>query len=248
MSEAIQSPLVPRGDRFWAVVAASAALHVVAVAVMLLLRGPPVIDLEQKPIVAKLVRLGEKRPEQLLPRKEEPAPAAAEPTSVPSPAPAPAPAPQAAPAVAQRPRAAPPPPAARPGPRSDAFGAALARIRKEQATREPQYGDPDGDPQGDSSEGSPGDRYGALVRRSIQEVYRVPATISERDRLHLRASIVLFVDGDGGLLRWAFQSRSGNAAYDDALARAVQQARLPPPPPELRREMREVGLKVQFSI
>jgi colicin import membrane protein/protein TonB len=248
VSEAIQSPLAAKGDRFWAVVAASAALHVAGVAVLLLLRGAPVIDLEQKPIVAKLVRLGEKRPEQLLPRKEEPAPAAAEPTPVSSPSAAPAPAPNPAPAVAPKPKAAPPPQAARPGPRSDAFGAALARIRKEQATREPVYGDPGGDPLGDSSEGSPGDRYGALVRRAIQEVYRVPATISERDRLHLRASVVLFVDGDGGLIRWAFQSRSGNAAYDDALSRAVQQARLPPPPPELRREMRDVGLKVQFSI
>ena len=244
MSEAAESLLAPRGDRFWGLVAASAALHAAAVTVLLLLRGAPLIDLEQKPIVAKLVRLGEKRPESFLPRKEEPPPpAAAEPTPVPSPAPAPAP--KAAPAAPAK--AAPPRPAPAPGPRSDAFGSALARIRKEQAARDPVYGDPGGDPQGDSAQGAPGDRYGALVTRAVEEVYNLPRTIAERDRQHLRASIVLFIDADGRVTSSSFRSRSGNDAFDDALGRAVRQARLPPPPPELRAQVRSEGLLVRFS-
>ena len=81
-----------RRDRLWPAALASAAVHA-ALIVWALLRVPaPAIDLEQKPIVAKLVRLGEKRPEQYLPRREvappPPAPAAPAPVATPGPAPA----------------------------------------------------------------------------------------------------------------------------------------------------------------
>jgi len=213
----------------------------------------PIIDLQQKPIVAKLVRLGEKRPEHLLPRKEEPPPpAAADPVPQPAPQPAqPAPAPPAARVPAPAPRPKPAPPRARPaapGPRSDAFGAALARVRRDQVRHDPVSGDPEGDPMGDASEGQAGDRYLALMQRALHDTYRVPPTISERERLHLRATVVVFIEPDGKLSRWSFRSKSGNGAFDDALARAIQQARFPPPPTELRQEVRSVGMLVNFGM
>src|SRR5512133_1806201 len=99
-----------RRDRMWPAVVTSAVVHA-GLIVFALVRVPaPEIDLQQKPIIAKLVRLGEKKPEQYLPRKEEapppPAPAAPAPIANPGPAPAPA-----APAVAvptPHPKPAPP--------------------------------------------------------------------------------------------------------------------------------------------
>src|SRR6266496_1975865 len=65
-----------RRDRLWPAALGSAVVHAVVLVWALARAAPPAIDLEQKAIVAKLVRLGEKRPEQFLPRKEAaPAPA-----------------------------------------------------------------------------------------------------------------------------------------------------------------------------
>lgn len=246
MTASVQGVLGPPRDRFGLVVAVSAALHVVAIVAALVLRPAPIIDLEQKPIVARLVRLGEKRPENLLPRKEPDA------AGRPEAAPATAPAPPAAarPAPAEKPRPAPPKP--RTGPpaagRPDAFAAAVSRIRREKVLTPDTSGSPEGDPSGDASSGEAGDRYLSLVQRALRETYRLPSTISERDQVGLRATVVLYVEPDGRISRWAFESRSGSQAFDDALDRAIRQARLPPPPAELRERYRTVGLGVRFTM
>jgi colicin import membrane protein/protein TonB len=245
VSAATRSALVAHPDRFRPALVASAVLHAAALAAAILFRPAPIVDLEQKPIMARLVRLGEKRPEHLLPRKEEPPPP---PAGEPAPAPvAAAPAPKEA--AAPSPRAPPAPPRA-PGARGkpDAFSSALSRIRRDQALSPPVGGDPSGDPAGDSSEGEPGDRYLALVQRALHDTYRVPATLSDRDRTQLKATVILYIGPDGRVLRWSFESRSGSAAFDDALERAIRQALLPPPPADLRDRYRSQGLGVRFSI
>ncbi|MBI5068488.1 MAG: TonB C-terminal domain-containing protein [Deltaproteobacteria bacterium] len=235
---------MPRQDRFWLLVGLSAFLHLALGAAGLALRPAPLIDLEQKPIVAKLVRLGEKRPEHLLPRKEEPPPSSGQPEAAPVPAP-PGPAPTPAPAAPARP--SPPRPATAPprGARTDALASALSRLKRE-PVRGSAGGDPSGDPLGDSSDGEAGDRYLALAQRALHETYRIPSTINERDLLHLRATVILYLLPDGTVTRWSFESRSGNGAFDDALERAIRQARLPPPPAELRERYRSQGLGVRF--
>lgn len=244
-----QSPLLTRRERLWPLVVLSLCAHGGAIAVAMLHKPAPQIDLEQKPIVAKLVRLGEKRPQQLLPRKEEgaPPPAAAEP--VPLPVAKPQPAPPAAPVAKAKP--APPTPKAaapaRPGPKSDVLASVLSRVKRDKALAEPVYGDPAGDPLGDASEASAGDQYLALVVRSLRESYVLPATISERDRMHLKATVVLYLDADGQVLRYAFESKSGNGAFDAALERAIRAARIPPPPTELRKKYRTEGLGVVYQ-
>ncbi|HYD52534.1 MAG TPA: hypothetical protein VEA99_07900, partial [Gemmatimonadaceae bacterium] len=78
-----------RRDRLWPAVTASIAVHAVAIAFALQATNGPEIELEQAPIKAKLVRLGEKKPEMQLPRKDvappppEPAPAAPAPPEAP---------------------------------------------------------------------------------------------------------------------------------------------------------------------
>src|SRR5512143_3283357 len=71
-----------RRDRMWPAISLSVIAHVLLVGWAMVRQPPPPIDLQQKPIVAKLVRLGEKRPEQWLPRKEAPPAPAAPPAPV----------------------------------------------------------------------------------------------------------------------------------------------------------------------
>lgn len=244
-----QSPLIARRERLWPLVILSLCAHAAVIAAAVLHEPTPQIDLEQKPIVAKLVRLGEKRPQQLLPRKEEAAPPpAAPPAPVPTPVAKPEP---AAPPAAPVPKAHPTPPApkpaaAKPGPKSDVLASVLSRVKRDKALSEPVYGDPQGDPLGDASEASAGDQYLALVVRALQESYTAPATIPERDRLHLNATVILYLDADGRVLRYNFESKSGNGAFDAALERAIRAARIPPPPAELRKKYRNEGLGVVY--
>ena len=244
-----QSPLVARRERLWPLVILSLCAHAAAIVGAVLHEPTPQLDLEQKPIVAKLVRLGEKRPPQLLPRKEEGAPPPAAAQAVPIPVAKPEP---AAPPAMPVPKAKPVPPApktaaAKPGPKSDVLASVLSRVKRDKALSDPVYGDPQGDPLGDASEGSAGDQYLALVVRSLRESYVLPATISERDRMHLKATVVLYLDADGQVLRYAFESKSGNGAFDAALERAIRAARIPPPPTELRKKYRTEGLGVVYQ-
>ena len=243
-------------DRLWPLVFVSVGLHVVFVGAAFFVRPPPIVNLEQKPIVAKLVRLGEKRPEQWLPRREVPAPEAAPraPDAVPVPVPGP-PAPAqktvALPAPKVTPKPTPPRPASATasGKGSDALSRALDKVRKDDklASRE-RWGDPSGLPEGDATDASEGDRYLGLVTQALQSSYRLPATISEQERLHLAAIVVITIEPDGRVSSFRFEKRSGNAAFDQALERAVRESRLPPPPQEFRERYRSVGLGVNFKV
>lgn len=252
------SAILRRPERLWPLVLVSLALHAVVVAASLLVRPPAIVNLDQKPIVAKLVRLGEKRPEQWLPRRDVPPPEAAPPApdAVPVPVPAPAqPAPAQKAVALPSPKVAPKPTPPRPasatpgGKGSDALARAMDRVRKDDklASKE-RWGDPGGLPQGTATDASEGDRYLALVTQALQSSYRLPSTISEQERLHLGATVVVTVEPDGKISSFRFEKRSGNAAFDQALEHALREARLPPPPPELRQRYRTVGLGVNFKV
>lgn len=246
MSAAAASAL-GRRDRLWPAVVASAAIHLTFGGWLLAHRGAPDLEPGQKPIVAKLVRLGEKRPESYLPRKE-----AAPPPAAPAPAPVAVPVPgaKAAPVLpGAKPKEPPPPkPAAEGKARGESLASVLSRLEREKAAEEPRWGDPTGDAEGDSEEAGEGDRYLALVHRALQSNYRVPATISDRDRLHLAATVVLHIEPNGSIRDFKFERRSGNDAFDEALERAIRATRLPPPPPTMKDAYRRVGLGVNFHI
>lgn len=247
-----------RRDRLWPAVLLSVAAHAVVAAAALLRAPSPPMDLDRKPIVAKLVRLGEKRPEEWLPRKEAapPPPAPPAPAAPPAPTPAVAAAPKpAAPSPAAKAPPAPARPApARPAPAAPAQparsgGTTLASVlsKVQRDVEESRWGDPDGDPLGDSETGAEGDRYLALVTRELQANYAVPRTIPDRELVQLGAIVVLRIDAQGRIVGHSFERRSGNAAYDAALERAIAAARLPPPPAELRERFR-TGLGVNFHL
>jgi colicin import membrane protein len=236
-----------RRERLWPAAVASAAVHA-ALIVWAIFRVPgPQIDLEQKPIVAKLVRLGEKRPEQYLPRKEvappPPAPAAPAPVATPGPAPTPA-----APAVAvptPHPKPAPPKATSPVRGSGNTLASVLSKVQKQ--VNDTRWGAPDGDPSGDAETAEEGDRYLALVKRELQSNYNVPATISERERLYLKSTIVLFIDPDGRISRWQIEAPSGNGAFDSALERALRSTRLAPPPDGMKDFYRRTGLRIVFT-
>jgi colicin import membrane protein/protein TonB len=220
-----------RRDRIWPAALASAAVHAALLLAAALARPPAIIDLEQKPIVAKLVRLGEVRPKEWLPRKE-------------------APPPPTAPSTAPVPGAPPRPHDARaPGPeRPDRLASVMDRLRREKALGEPpRFGSPSGSPLGESSE-EEGDPYLALVQQALHSSYRLPATMSEAERQRLQAVVILYIEPDGRISRWRFEKKSGHQGFDDALERALRQTRLPPPPLEMRQRYREGGLGVLFHM
>ncbi len=246
------SPLLGQRERLWPVVLVSLVAHAGIIAVAVFHPSSPPIDLQQKPIVAKLVRLGEKRPEQWLPRKDAPAPPAAttpQPVPIPSAEP-PKPQPKTAPVPVAKPVEAPKPAPPNRGPtktgRTDVLASVMSRVEKEKVRSEPLYGDPSGVAGGDATEAGPGDVYLGLVERALRDSYTLPATLSDRDRMTLKATVVLYLEADGSVVRYAFETRSGNSAFDSALERAIRAARLPPPPAELRRKYRTEGLGVLY--
>src|SRR5512133_1232816 len=218
-------------DRLWPAVLASAALHVFVVGWAVARRPPPALDLDQKPIVARLVRLGETRPEEYLPRRG----------AAPPPAPPAAPVAEIAPPVAAAKPAAPAPHAApaKPAPSSTGrSGATLASVlsKVQRDVDQQRWGAPDGDALGDSETGSEGDRYLALVDRAIHANYHPPLTIPERERLHLETTVVVWIEPDGRIVRFRQERSSGNSQFDAAVERSIKAApRLPPPPEALRR-------------
>lgn len=248
------SPLLGRRERLWPTLAVSLALHAAFVGFVVWQRAPAPLDLNQKPIVARLVKRGELRPKEYLPRKE----AAPPPGPPPAPEPTPAPAPQPKPAPAPSPAAMPPPraapakpqPAPKPAPSRApparaSGGGGLAGVMSRMQQEEKSYGNPEGDPLGDSEVGE-GDPYLALVTRSLQDTYVLPSTISEKERISLSATVVLFIESDGRVSRYQFERRSGNPTFDGALERAIRTARLPPPPAEKRALFRTQGLAVVY--
>jgi colicin import membrane protein/protein TonB len=220
----------------------SALAHALLVAWGLARTPAPAIDLQQKPIVAKLVRLGEKRPEQWLPRKEAAPPAP--PAALPAPA-----APVAAPKPAASVPAAKPPP---PAPASEApkpAGASLASIlsKVQRQADEERWGDPGGDSAGESDTAA-GDQYLALVDRALRANYTAPVTIPERERLYLEANVILWIESDGRISRWRLERPSGNATFDAAVERTLKgTTRVPPPPDHLRDSYRTTGIKLVFQ-
>lgn len=233
-----------RRERLWPAVLVSVAVHAGLVAVALA-RRQPAVDLDQTPIVAKLVRLGPKKPQEYLPRKEAtpppgpPAPVAAPPAPVAA-APAPAPAKPAPKPVAAAP--ARPAPKTAPASGGGSLSSVLDRMKKQ--VEQDRWGDPSGDPLGDSEDGSAGDRYVALVRNEIKSNYQNYIRVTGS----LKAVVVLYLEPDGTISTWRFQTRSGNSACDDAIERAIRRTtRLPPPPRDQADTFRRVGLGFNFD-
>ena len=198
-------------------------------------RTPPL----RKPIIARMVALGKPRDLHLLPRKESAAPAAAAsaPVSVPSKNPS-------APSAAPRKREPT---------RQELMQRALARAMGRVSNEPKEEPDPEragsatGSPVGTAQSAEEGDAYFTAVHDAILENYVVPSVISERERLYLSASVLAWIGPNGQILKHEFQKKSGNIFFDQALEIAIQRTKLPPPPADLAKSLRDTGVVLNFK-
>ena len=229
------------------------ALHVLVLGGALLApryfdRPPPL----RKPILARLVALGKPRDTKLLPRKESPPPPAPPASSSPAPvAPLAPPSPSSKPGPAMKAPALPKP---RAPTRRELMERALAQVTghapptKSREKPDPdRAGQADGSVSGTAETAEAGEKYFTEVHDAILANYVVPSVISERERLYLSATMVAWIKADGSLLRHELQIKSGNHFFDEALELAIQRTRLPAPPPELARSLRDEGLALNFK-
>jgi outer membrane biosynthesis protein TonB len=196
-------------------------------------RPPPL----RKPIIAHMVALGRPRDPRLLPRKESPPPAAAA-----TPAPSPSPSTRAPSTTPEK----------REPSRRELMERALARAagKATPESREPpdpeRAGSATGSVAGTAASAEEGDAYFTAVHDAIMEHYVVPSVISERERLYLTASVLAYIGPDGRILKHEFQKKSGNMFFDQALEIAIQKTKLPSPPADLARSLRDTGVVLNF--
>ena len=240
-----QSLFVRKSARMTGFLILSLGAHAAAIAVVAMLgliSRPPPIDLNQKPIKASLVRLGKPRDKRLLPRKEDlPAP----PRDVPAPAPVPKePAHKAPSPVATLPTPSAKQEGKKEGdPRKKLFGAF------ERAGAKPQEleGAEDGDALGDSAV-QEGERYYGALKGQVLRYFFVSQTISDQERIRLRAHVLVRIGRTGELLEWRLQKSSGNDLFDSAVLSAVKKAApFAPPPPHLLDSLRTQGVLMEFT-
>lgn len=217
--------------------------------------SPPRVVAE-KPIVAKLVRLGKPRDEKLLPRLPK-TPTNPPPTTksapVPAPAPAPAPAPKAPPSPTAKaePVAPKPDPAAAAAARQKQMMEALAKVAAVEgptsaAGEEELPGQADGDAMGTAEDAAEGDRYLALVEQALRANYVLPTTISAKERLYLKCVLFLKIAPSGKIDSFRIAESSGNPHFDRAVEASVARTMLAPPPDSFRKTYRD-GLEIVFK-
>jgi len=187
----------------------------------------------RKPVVAHLVALGKPRDPRLLPRKESEPPAAAAPASAPAKPGAPS-------------KTGPTRQLSRQELMERALAGAARRTRDEKPDPE-RAGEETGSPTGTAASAEEGEKYFGEVEDKIHANYVVPSVISERDRLYLSATVVIYIGRDGTIVKHVMTKPSGNSFIDQALVLALQRTRLPAPPPELMRLVRDEGLEINFK-
>jgi outer membrane biosynthesis protein TonB len=226
----------PREAGFGVGLLLAVALHAAAVLAAVFLprifdsRPPP-----RRPVIAHLVALGKPRDQSLLPRKESRAPAPVAPASVPSTKPG---------------MVAPSKPAQRQPTRQELMERALAAAARNTSTEKPdpdRAGEATGSANGTAATAEQGDKYFGEVEDAIHAQYVVPSVISERERLYLSANVVVYIGRDGSIVKHVMTKPSGNSFFDQALELAIQRSKLPPPPPELAKLVRDEGLEINFK-
>lgn len=246
-------------------VAASAVGHVAFLGLFVWLSGwgsAPKAP-EMSVVKTRLVKLGKKRDERLLPRIDKaPKP----------PPPAPEPAPVVKPA-APPPKKAPKKPApvkAKPKPAKKPAKAAKKNRPKRSASdilsqfkdkneeqdlesliektigKSTPEGHEDGHKIGTEITGRLKAEYNDLLGQKIRSLYELPDTISDEERVRLEGFLFLQVGAGGQLLDVKVDKTSGNTAFDNAMVAAAKKAAPFPPPPIPLRAFYSTGVVFRF--
>ncbi|HKC58700.1 MAG TPA: TonB C-terminal domain-containing protein [Myxococcales bacterium] len=210
--------------------ALAVALHVTVVAAAFFL--PRFFDRPRplrKPVIAHLVALGKPRDPRLMPRKESEPPPGGSPST---------PRPSSSGKTAPEPT------------RQELMERALAGAERRTKNEKPdpeRAGQETGSPSGTAASAEEGEKYFGEVEDRIHANYVVPSVISERERLYLSATVVIYIGRDGTIVKHVMTKPSGNSFIDQALVLTLQRTRLPPPPPELAGLVRNEGLEINFK-
>ena len=240
------TPLLGR-ERLWPTVVVSLAVHAALIALVLCEAPAAAVDLNQKPIVARLVRLGEEAGRGAPPAqggaRRRPRPPRPPPPAPPPPAPAP-PAPTRRAGAMAPPKAEPAKPAPRvASTRRAATGGGLASaLSRGSSKQETEYGSPDGDPRGDADQGEAGDQYLALVTRALQDTTSCPPRSPTASGSTSARPCSSSSSPTAGSRAGSSSTAAGTASSTPRSSRRVRSARLPPPPPEWRERYRAQGL------
>ena len=224
--------------------------HAAVVGALLLfshLIQPAPMDLNQTPIKASLVRLGKPRDQKLLPRKEEAAPPPPKEEKGQT-APVPEPPPNAVALPGQKPTDVKKQQQAgvkeSTDRRKQLFGA-FDKANKDKKAEELE-GALDGDALGDSAT-QEGERYYGMLTSLVKRNYDVSQTLSDQERLHLRAQVGLRVGRRGEVVKVVLAKSSGNDLFDSAVIAAVKRAApFSPPPDHLREKLQSQGVVLEF--
>ena len=117
-------------------------------------------------------------------------------------------------------------------------------------------GDPDGEVGGQGDVMRAGNRYGAKVARRLREVFVVPPFLDEGTLGKLKVRVLVTrLDGDGSILAYEVQRRSGQRSFDDASIATIREfvpseggsRKLPRPSPDVLRYINSKGLKVTLD-
>ena len=199
------------------------------------------INLDDKIIKTKLVRLGKPRDEDLLPRL---------PTSAPPP-----PAAEMAAPKLEQPADQKPEPAAKDKPSASDI---LEKFKQQQEKRDihdvikdrlgapTEDGQLEGDKDGSELEGEINQSYYARVTSKIQTAMEVSSVLTDDERVRLKATLCFTIDEDGAISDLNISSSSGSSVYDgDVLAGARRASPVPAPPPTAR-ERAKAGVCLNF--
>lgn len=234
---AAQSLLAYRPSKVVPFFALSIGLHVLAIGLALVaswLLSPVLVNLDQKPITASLVRLGKPRDEKLLPRKEEAPPEPKKVEKVEVPLPVPSPKAVVVPGIEPK----------KPTAKQDLFKA-LNNAAK-QAKPEELEGQTDGDRDGDAAKAE-GERYFGIISAAVRRYYDVSNTIPEAERRTLKAEVALKVSATGEASDVRLKKGSGNELFDEAVLSAVKKAAPFSAPPEHLKKVLLAGVTLAFS-
>ncbi len=227
----------------WLAVLGSALLHLGLVALVVV--GGIIEEtsdpVEKEAIITRLVKKGKKKPEHQLPHRDKaPPPPAPEPRAV-------APKPEAEPEPKPKPKPKP-----KPEPRrrdyTGAMNSAFNKLAKERGeTDYEQQGDPEGVADGEALIKQKGDAYLTKVYQAVKANYEVPELIPAKQRLFLRADVLIRIGRGGQLEALEFKNRSDNPLYDSAVEGAIRRAApFPPPPEELADSYSKDGIEIPF--
>lgn len=206
-------------------------------------------------VVTKLVRLGKKRPDDMLPRllkEKPPATKKTAPAKKPTPVKKPAPKkviPRKKPAVPTK--TAPkktPESALNRARKMHNVSSALDRLRSKQGEDEPD-GDPEGSNKGTVSDLSLailGNKYMTEINNCLQSVWNVEG-LSASQTAGLSANVGIWVSNRGKFVRHQIERSSGVATFDRAIEKAIQKCGgVSAPPRAIRKMVTRDGLEIEF--